>query len=71
MHVRSRGGENLEITSKGYLFLFKVGSESNKHFLLEHALKKEYADAHKQGYLHLHDLDFSLVYEYEKVGFKD
>jgi len=41
--------------------MLKVGSEGNKHFILNHFLKPEYAQAHKEGYLHLHDLDFSLI----------
>lgn len=61
MHVRSKEGENLETVSKDYLSLLKIGSESNKYFLLEHVLKKEYSQAHKEGYLHFHDLDFQNI----------
>ena len=41
--------------------MLKLGTESNKYFLLEHVLKKEYAQAHKEGYIHIHDLDMSNV----------
>ena len=34
--------------------MLKLGSESNKYYLLEHVLKKEYAQAHKDGYIHIH-----------------
>ena len=36
--------------------MLQIGSEGNKHFLLNHYLKEEYAQAHKEGYLHLHKL---------------
>ena len=41
--------------------MLKIGTESNKYFLLEHVLKPEYAQAHKEGYIHIHDLDFSNI----------
>ena len=41
--------------------MLKIGSESNKYFLLEHCLKSEYSRAHKEGYLHFHDLDFQNI----------
>ena len=41
--------------------MLKIGSESNKYFLLEHCLKPEYSRAHKEGYLHFHDLDFQNI----------
>ena len=46
-------------TSMGVML--KCGSEGNKYFLLNHFLKPEYANAHKEGWLHLHDLDFSII----------
>ena len=41
--------------------MLKCGSEGNKYFLLNHFLKPEYANAHRDGYIHMHDLDFSLA----------
>lgn len=34
--------------------MLQIGSEGNKYFLLNHYLKEEYAQAHKEGYLHFH-----------------
>lgn len=41
--------------------MLKIGSEGNKHFILNNVLKEEWAQAHKEGYVHFHDLDFSLI----------
>lgn len=41
--------------------MLKIGTESNKYFLLEQYLKPEYSQMHKEGYVHLHDLDMSNV----------
>lgn len=38
--------------------MLKVGSEASKDFYLKHVIKKEYADAHINGYIHVHDADF-------------
>lgn len=38
--------------------MLKVGSEASKDYYLKHVLKKEYADAHQSGLIHIHDLDF-------------
>lgn len=46
-------------TSMG--IMLKCGCEGNKYFILNHFLKKEYAEAHITGMMHMHDLDFSLV----------
>lgn len=41
--------------------MLQIGSEGNKYFLLNRFLKPEYANAHKEGWMHIHDLDFSLI----------
>lgn len=41
--------------------MLQIGSEGNKYFLLNRFLKPEYANAHKEGWVHFHDCDFSLL----------
>ena len=38
--------------------MLKYGTEGSKHFYLERILKPEHAAAHKNGDIHIHDLDF-------------
>lgn len=41
--------------------MLQIGTESNKYFILEHSLKSEYSQAHKEGFIHIHDCDFSNI----------
>ena len=61
MHAQSRAGENLEITSKGYLSLFKLGTEGAKVFYDDYATPQEFILPDKKGIYHIHDKDFSLI----------
>jgi len=38
--------------------MLKIASEASKEFAAKRALKKEYADLHESGLIHIHDLDF-------------
>ncbi|MBE6124587.1 MAG: anaerobic ribonucleoside triphosphate reductase [Erysipelotrichaceae bacterium] len=38
--------------------MLKYGSESSKAYYLSHLLKPKFAEAHKSGDIHIHDLDF-------------
>lgn len=38
--------------------MLKYGSESSKTYYLSHLLKPKFAEAHKNGDIHIHDLDF-------------
>lgn len=38
--------------------MLKYGSESSKAYYLSHLLKPKFAEAHKNGDIHIHDLDF-------------
>lgn len=39
-------------------YMLKAGAETTKEFARLHLLKKEHADAHTSGEIHIHDLDF-------------
>lgn len=41
--------------------MLRVGTEATKNFAHEYVLKPEYSYAHKNGDMHIHDLDFSLL----------
>lgn len=38
--------------------MLKVGSEASKDYYLKNVLKREYAESHQSGLIHIHDLDF-------------
>lgn len=38
--------------------MLKYGTEGSKHFYMERVLKLEHAEAHRNGDIHIHDLDF-------------
>lgn len=40
--------------------MLKVGGTVMKEYALKHVFSAEYADLHKRGIIHMHDLDFSL-----------
>ena len=41
--------------------MLNIGAESSKHFVNNYVLPKEFADAHKEHFIHIHDQDFSLI----------
>lgn len=41
--------------------MLNIGAESAKHFVNNYVLPKEFADAHKENFIHIHDQDFSLI----------
>lgn len=41
--------------------MLKLGAEGAKYFVDNYFLPEEYAEADKQGYVHIHDKDFSLI----------
>lgn len=41
--------------------MLKLGSEGAKHFVNNYVLPKEFADAHTDNFIHIHDQDFSLI----------
>ena len=41
--------------------MLRVGTEATKNFAHEYVLKPEYSYAHRNGDMHIHDLDFSLL----------
>ncbi len=41
--------------------MLKLGAEGAKHFVDNYVLPEEYAKADKEGYIHIHDKDFSLI----------
>ena len=41
--------------------MLKLGAEGAKYFVDNYVLSEEYLEADKQGYIHIHDKDFSLI----------
>ena len=41
--------------------MLKLGAEGAKHYLNQYILDPEVSEAHRDGYIHLHDLDLSLL----------
>ena len=41
--------------------MLKMGAESSKYYALNHVVSEKFAKAHKEKYIHIHDLDFSLI----------
>ena len=39
--------------------MLKYGSEGSKQFYMMNVMKPEHAQAHKDGYIHVHDMDFA------------
>jgi len=39
--------------------MLKFGSEGSKQFYMDFMMKPEHAKAHKEGYIHVHDMDFA------------
>ena len=50
--------ENTNIMDTAMGMMLKYGSESAKRFYLNDLIKPEYAAAHQNGDIHIHDLDF-------------
>jgi ribonucleoside-triphosphate reductase len=52
--------------------LHRIGSESNKNYILNYMLPREYSRAHKEKWLHIHDLDyFELSYNCLQIDLKN
>lgn len=43
--------------------MLKYGSEGSKHFILNHVLPADIAAAHREGDIHIHDMDFYMLTE--------
>lgn len=43
--------------------MLKVGSEASKYYALSKVLKPAHSVAHKEGFIHIHDLDFFMTTE--------
>lgn len=41
--------------------MLKMGAESAKYYALNYVIPEKWAVAHKERYIHIHDLDFSLI----------
>ena len=41
--------------------MLKLGTEGAKHFIDNYVLPKEFVDADREGFIHIHDKDFSLI----------
>lgn len=70
--------DNANIGNSPSSKMYQIGSEANKHYVLNHLLPKDLASAHIDGDIHWHDLDYfqltynCLVYNLSKlleVGF--
>jgi ribonucleoside-triphosphate reductase len=38
--------------------MLRYGSESSKEFILDRVMNKEFSSAHREGFIHVHDMDF-------------
>lgn len=51
--------------------MLQIGATASKEYYLSHLISKEHADAHRQGYIHIHDLDFyGLTTTCTQIDFK-
>lgn len=50
--------DNANITNSPSSKMFQIGSEANKHYVLNHVLPRELSAPHVDGVYHIHDLDF-------------
>jgi ribonucleoside-triphosphate reductase len=50
--------DNANIGNSPSSKMYQIGSEANKHYVLNHILPKDLAAAHIMGELHWHDLDY-------------
>ena len=54
--------ENANINTDAPMgIMLKLGTEGAKQFVCDYILKPEYVKMHKEGFAHLHDLDFSII----------
>jgi ribonucleoside-triphosphate reductase len=50
--------DNANISNSPASKMYQIGSEANKHYVLNHVLPKYLAAAHIMGEIHIHDIDF-------------
>lgn len=50
--------DNANIGNSPSSKMYQIGSEANKHYVLNHVLPKEIAQGHIDGDFHIHDLDY-------------